>query len=452
MNAIDIKPPMQPSYSIERRLSKHIALLVACALALMSVLIYCAAFLLMERKQSTELGKKIAICEEIVEEAAASGGLSQIMRTAELMATRRPGTRLELVGANGQLLYRDPDDGAFKLSSETRSDNFSVDLSRYQMGVVSGTFTIDVEQDRRLMDDLFWALVGIPIVGGLGIGWLTARRVRRELRPLQVLADQTRRISPQHLNARLSIPVVAEELAPWVNQFNGLMDRLQTAIEQLEAFNADVAHELRTPLAALMGNTEVALARDRPMSELRETMIVSLEQMRDLSTMVNDMLFLSGADRGALARRGEPTKLCGIAKSVVEFHEFALEEAGLTAEVHGTAVAAVDAPLLQRALSNLIGNATRFAERGTAVRVLIEEAANCEIQVVVENRGPTIEPAAMPRLFDRFFRIDSARQRCETHHGLGLAIVSAIARMHGGKPLVSSSDGVTRVGLTLQAN
>jgi two-component system, OmpR family, heavy metal sensor histidine kinase CusS len=168
--------------------------------------------------------------------------------------------------------------------------------------------------------------------------------------------------------------------------------------------------------------------------------------------MVNDMLFLSGADRGALARRGEPTKLCGIAKSVVEFHEFALEEAGLTAEVHGTAVAAVDAPLLQRALSNLIGNATRFAERGTAVRVLIEEAANCEIQVVVENRGPTIEPAAMPRLFDRFFRIDSARQRCETHHGLGLAIVSAIARMHGGKPLVSSSDGVTRVGLTLQAN
>jgi two-component system, OmpR family, heavy metal sensor histidine kinase CusS len=174
--------------------------------------------------------------------------LSQIMRTAELMATRRPGTRLELVGANGQLLYRDPDDGAFKLSSETRSDNFSVDLSRYQMGVVSGTFTIDVEQDRRLMDDLFWALVGIPIVGGLGIGWLTARRVRRELRPLQVLADQTRRISPQHLNARLSIPVVAEELAPWVNQFNGLMDRLQTAIEQLEAFNADVAHELRTPL------------------------------------------------------------------------------------------------------------------------------------------------------------------------------------------------------------
>jgi two-component system, OmpR family, heavy metal sensor histidine kinase CusS len=220
---------------------------------------------------------------------------------------------------------------------------------------------------------------------------------------------------------------VADELAPWVNQFNALMDRLQGAIVQLEAFNADVAHELRTPLAALMGNTEVALAKERPAGELKETMIVSLEQLRQLSSMVNDMLFLSGADRGALARRGEPTRICHIAEQVVEFHEFALEEAGLTAEVHGTAVASVDAPLLQRALSNLIGNATRFAERGSAVRVLIEEAADKEIHVVVENRGEPIEANVLPRLFDRFFRVDCARCDSESHHGLGLAIVSAMA-------------------------
>jgi two-component system, OmpR family, heavy metal sensor histidine kinase CusS len=167
--------------------------------------------------------------------------------------------------------------------------------------------------------------------------------------------------------------------------------------------------------------------------------------------MVNDMLFLSGADRGALARRGEPTLLCAIAKKVVEFHEFALEEAGVNAQVEGTAVAAVDAPLLQRALSNLIGNATRFAERGSTIRVSIDNEAAGDIRVVVENKGEPIASNVLPRLFDRFFRADSARECCETHHGLGLAIVSAIARMHGGQPFARSENGLTQIGLTLRA-
>jgi two-component system, OmpR family, heavy metal sensor histidine kinase CusS len=441
--------PHIPSYSIGKRLSRSLAWQVTAALALMSVVIYCTAHLLMSRKQETEHTKKIAVVSDIMREAAAEGGLAQLARTAELMATRRPGSRLEVTRASGEVLYRDPDEGPFMLSKETRSKSFSVDLTRYNIGVLNGEFTIDVEYDAHLMDDFFWALVVVPIIGGALVGWSTAWRVRRELRPLHTLAKQTKHITPQRLDERLKLPEVAEELAPWVNQFNALMDRLQSAIVQLEAFNADVAHELRTPLAALMGNTEVALAKNRSTSELKETMIVSLEQLREISSMVNDMLFLSGADRGALARRGEPTRICGIAKSVVEFHEFALEEAGLTAEVHGTAVASVDAPLLQRALSNLIGNATRFASRGSAVRVLIEEASNREIQVYVENNGQPIEPAALPRLFDRFYRGDDARCDSESHHGLGLAIVSAIARMHGGQTFAQSANGTTRVGFTL---
>jgi two-component system, OmpR family, heavy metal sensor histidine kinase CusS len=444
-------PSTAPNYSIERRLSSRLALQVAAVLALMSVVIYCTAYLLMSRKQEAEHTKKIAVVSDIMREAAAEGGYIQLARTAELMATRRPGTRLEITRPSGEVLYRDPNEGPFMLSKYTRSKSFSVDLTGNNIGVLNGQLTIDVEYDEHLTDDLFWALVFVPILGGVLVWLSTAWRVRRELRPLQELAKQTKRISPQHLDARLSLPAVAEELAPWVNQFNALMDRLQITIEQLEAFNADVAHELRTPLAALMGNTEIALVKNRSANELKETMIVSLEQLRELSSMVNDMLFLSGADRGALARRGEPTRICGIAKSVVEFHEFALEEAGLTAEVHGTAVASVDAPLLQRALSNLIGNATRFAERGSAVRVLIEEASGHEIHVAVENRGEPIKPASLPRLFDRFYRGDDARCDSESHHGLGLAIVSAIARMHGGRPLASCTDGVTRIGLTLQA-
>jgi two-component system, OmpR family, heavy metal sensor histidine kinase CusS len=99
----------------------------------------------------------------------------------------------------------------------------------------------------------------------------------------------------------------------------------------------------------------------------------------------------------------------------------------------------------------LIGNATRFAERGSTIRVSIDNEPAGDICVVVENKGEPIASNVLPRLFDRFFRADSARECCETHHGLGLAIVSAIARMHGGQPFAKCENGLTRIGLTLRA-
>ena len=113
----------------------------------------------------------------------------------------------------------------------------------------------------------------------------------------------------------------------------------------------------------------------------------------------------------------------------------------------------VDEPLFKRALSNLLGNATRFAERGSTVVVRISEAlarTPDQVEVVVQNQGQAIPPQQLPRLFDRFFRGDDSR--CcpeEQHHGLGLAIVAAIARMHAGRTLAESDAGFTRVGFTL---
>jgi len=229
------------------------------------------------------------------------------------------------------------------------------------------------------------------------------------------------------------------------------MARLEQSYAQLEGFNADVAHELRTPLANLMGQTEVALSRERPMAEMRETLVSNLEEMQRLSAMINDMLFLSQADRGAVARRGEPVSLAVLAQQVVEFHEGALEDAGLRLRVEGDALLPVDESLIKRALSNLLGNATRFATRGSTVVIGIAPDAARQVQVEVSNQGPAIAPEALPRLFDRFFRADESRccDGDEQHHGLGLAIVAAIARMHAGRTIAGSGDGTTRVGFTL---
>ncbi|MCU0929308.1 MAG: ATP-binding protein [Burkholderiaceae bacterium] len=235
--------------------------------------------------------------------------------------------------------------------------------------------------------------------------------MRRQLRPLHDLAAQTRAISPRRLDQRLALADPAEELLPWIEQFNALMGRLEQAYTQLEAFNADVAHELRTPLATLIGETELALSRERTPQALRETLLSNLEEMQRLSALVNDMLFLSQADRGAVARRGAPVSLAALARQVIEFHEAALDDAGLAVRVDGDATVAVDEPLFKRALSNLLGNAIRFAERGSTVGVRITPETADHVQVVVQNAGAEIDAASLPRLFDRFFRGSAETRR-----------------------------------------
>lgn len=167
------------------------------------------------------------------------------------------------------------------------------------------------------------------------------------------------------------------------------------------------------------------------------------------------MLFLSHADRGAAARRETAPSLAAIAASVAEYHEAALEEARVAIRIVGDAAAEVDVALLRRALSNLIGNGTRYATPGTTLRVEIAALPTAPsgpaVCITVVNEGPTIAADQLPKLFDRFFRCDSVRASAVEHHGLGLAIVAAIARMHGGEPVARSAKGVTSIGLTLSA-
>ena len=162
------------------------------------------------------------------------------------------------------------------------------------------------------------------------------------------------------------------------------------------------------------------------------------------------MLFLSQADRGAVARRVPTPSLAFIARQVANYHEAALADADLIVDVAGDAAGAFDTALLQRALSNLVSNATRFADSSSIVRVKIRESSLDEVEISVENRGGTIDPQILPRLFDRFFRGDPSRSDATKNHGLGLSIVAAIARMHGGQPTASSSDGSTIIGMTLK--
>jgi two-component system heavy metal sensor histidine kinase CusS len=433
-------------HSIVGRLCRQLIWQTLIGMGLVCGGIYAATSMYVKAEQREQLAGKALLMRELMYAASKKNGLEEVVAKLQFFAPRRPGTFLQVWRADGTPLYRDgPEQGTPGKTWE----NIGFDVQLPQGEVLKAHLAEDCTQHARMLTGLGVTLLFATLAGAALVGFGTTWRVRRGLQPLQILARQTQMMTPDRLDDRLVLKEPVEELQPWIDQFNSLMDRLQRAYVQLEGFNADVAHELRTPLANVMGQTEVALSRERSPEALRETLVSNLEEMQRLAALVNDMLFLSQADRGAVARRGKAASLAALAQQVVDFHEAPLEDAGLTVQIEGGVSAAVDEPLFKRAVSNLLGNAIRFAEPGSriVIRIAAEDAA--QVRVEVQNAGPAIEPQNLARLFDRFFRVDSARPDSQSHHGLGLAIVAAIARMHAGRPLAESDAAGTRVGFTL---
>lgn len=286
--------------------------------------------------------------------------------------------------------------------------------------------------------------LGVLLVAGLGY-WIA----RLGLAPLRALSDEARSLSPQRLSQRLGTQALPAELGHLTHAFNGALDRLEAAYTRLDAFNADVAHELRTPLANLMGQTQVALSRPRDNAQLQDVMQSNLEELERLRAIVNDMLFLSRAGQGDIAMETRPVALADEVVAAGDFLEFLFEEAGLTLRIEGEATASIDPSLFRRALTNLLHNAVQHARPGTEVRVQLQ-AEGKGARIAVLNEGDGIAAGHLPLLFERFYRVDQAREyRGERHHGLGLSIVKAIAVLHGGDVFVASRDGLTTVGFTV---
>jgi two-component system, OmpR family, heavy metal sensor histidine kinase CusS len=439
-----------PAPTIRACLTRSLFWRMVIGLGLLSLLALAALQLLLARQQDAQLERRVVKLTDIAVKAERDG-VALVDRLAEY-APRRPGTRLVVSAADGRVIYEDADLPAHTLSAHTRRIAFAPAGLSLATPAPQFEITIDVAEHVELARAMVAMLLAITLLAATLARWAGADAVRRGLAPLDRLSEELARIEPNNLGQRLTLSGPAGELQPWVDRFNALLVRLEQAYRQLENFNADVAHELRTPLNNLIGQTEVALSRPRTSAQLHDTLSSNLEELHRLGSLVHDMLFLSQADRGAQARREHPVLLAALAREVVEFHEAAIDERGLRVEVTGDAWIAVDAGLLRRALSNLLSNAARHATPNTAIEIGIAPAdpsTHQDVAVTVHNRGQPIAPAHLPRIFDRFFRADPSRHAADLNHGLGLAIVAAIARMHGGRPLAQSSDGETAIGFTV---
>ncbi len=286
--------------------------------------------------------------------------------------------------------------------------------------------------------------LGILLVALLG-HWI----VKRGLFPVRRLSAQANALPRNDPCQRLDVAGLPTEILELAVSFNNALERREAAWRQLEGFNADTAHELRTPLTNLIGQTQVALVHPRSAEELQDLLASNLEELERMSGIVNDMLFLSRADNGDLVEELTEVSLRQETQKTVEYLEDAFVQKTLTVRIEGDSLAWVDKRLFHRAIANLLSNSAQYAQENSEVRVLIEEQES-GIAVSVSNQGDPIPPGQQARLFERFYRGDSARTRSRVHHGLGLSIVRAIASMHGGDVFVRSANGTNTFGFTFR--
>jgi two-component system heavy metal sensor histidine kinase CusS len=311
------------------------------------------------------------------------------------------------------------------------------------------TLLLDITHHQHFlqrMQRLIWLTVGLSALATALLGAWAARSGLRPLRRMSAIASG---VSAQSLNARLPEENMPSELTDLAHSFNAMLGRLDDSFQRLSAFSADIAHELRTPLSNLLTHTQVTLTRPRALEDYREALHSNLEELQWMAQLVNDMLYLAKADHGLLTPNREPLELAEEVDVLLEYFAPLAEDAHVALSREGSARMEGDRNMLRRALSNLLDNALRFTPADGEIRVLIADQLN-GLSLTIENSGDGIDQALLPRLFDRFYRADPARQEGSSEHaGLGLAITQSIIRAHGGQIHCESDEGWTRFVIEL---
>jgi len=302
---------------------------------------------------------------------------------------------------------------------------------------------IDVSQKEALLAryrDWFYAIL---LATFAMFSWVGYQIARRGIHPMEEMATTARHITSTNLQERISTEGYPFELAALAGTFNKMLDRLEESFTRISRFSADIAHDLRTPVNNIRGEAEVALARARSADEYRNVVESCLEESVRLSDLIGDLLFLARAESPVTDLRRERVDVGAMLSGVREYYEASAADGGVSLSVSVPAdpvMVELDRSLLQRAVGNLVSNALSHTPPGGAV-LLEAKPDPSGIRIEVSDTGVGIPAEALPRVFDRFFRVDSSRSQGSGSTGLGLAIVQSIAQLHGGKAEISSQLG-----------
>lgn len=266
--------------------------------------------------------------------------------------------------------------------------------------------------------------------------------VHRGLLPLRRLARHAHGIGVGNLTERLDSQGAPRELLPMIEAFNAMLDRLGKGFVQLGQVSTDMAHELRTPINNLLGETQVALHQNRSIEAYQQLLASNVEELERLARMLDNMLFLARTDPASALRQRQELDAADEMERIADYFEGPAADVGISIDACGSGQIWAEPMLLRRALANLCANAIKYGAPHSELFIRATPSAD-GVCVQVRNLGQTIAAEHLPRLFERFYRVDEARERSADSNGLGLSIVATIMQLHSGAYSVSSSEGVT---------
>ncbi len=451
---------MQRFSTLRARFALWIAGLLLAALLAFGALVYVSlsSSLRAGVDDSLQLSAAQAIAAVNIEDGAITI-TDSIPETSALVGLRERGFTIRVLSPTGQLLqavgpYRDLAVATTSMQTALQrqpsfasvtapSNNNTVRV--YTTPLVENTTIIGVVQVARTLEDvqdtlqrlLGALLISIPLLvcGAAAGGYVLAARA---LRPIDTITRTARRISAEDLHARLNLPPTDDEVGRLAATFDTMLNRLDASFQRERQFTADASHELRTPLAAMQAILGVIRAQRRTPEDYEQALDDLAEEANRLRGMADDLLLLA---------RGEtpPPVLWEMVDLTLLLHDVTASLAPL-AEAKGFCISSDvtlglmvcgDSDGLIRLLVNLMDNAIKYTERGgITVRTLIEHGSTA---VIIADTGIGIAADQLPRVFDRFYRVETART---THGaGLGLAIAQDIAHAHGGTITVQSVIG-----------
>lgn len=460
-------PPRSPSLTL--RLTLLFALASAFVLFLLGLLIGNAVERHFEEQDLEVLNGKMQLARHILERDPGSQPKETLTQQLDDALTGHHGLIVAVYGQNGETLYANepmvfPQNLLTTRTTPRREQPFkwSTDDGLPWRGISSmvklgtdggGSYTVaiatEISHHEHFMTSFRHTLWGFMSLATLAMGLLGWFVVRRGLLPLLAIKRQAAEITANRLHTRLPVEAIPRELADLADTLNGMLSRLEESFQRLSDFSSDLAHELRTPVSNLLTQTQVTLSKARSADDYRDILASNAEEFERLSRTISDMLFLAKADNGQIIPNQEAIDLAEEIGDLLEYYDVLAEEKSIALSLSGSGQIVGDRLMLRRAVSNLLSNALRHTPNDGVVIVQIDESDDGLTHIAVENSGSEIPAEHLPRLFDRFYRVDSSRLRTTESSGLGLAITRSIVLAHGGNVDVCSANGLTRFTLLL---
>lgn len=429
--------------SVRVRVSLTALVAVACALVVSSVLVdagmqhYRHRTLMATAQEQARLvmalNPDLTTPLVLPSNASVDTGLVQVLRNGRVLGASRPLHDLPPLWNPGQSQVVQSSEILGELARDIRAVAVPVSSGKVKGVVVVVTslqqYDHSVAYVRRLL------AIGTPmlvLVVGL-ISWLI---VGRALRPIEMMRREVADVATVRGGHRVAEPAVDDEVGRLARTLNSMLDRIQAASERERRFVSDASHELRSPIANIRTELEVALHHPAA-ADWAEVAGEVLNQNERMEQLVAGLLLLARSDEGSLPAVAEPVDLAEVTRRVAVARSGRPDTAGPAVRLHTASTPVVVPGLyLERMVANLLDNARRYAETTVTVTVGTEGG---EAVLRVADDGPGIPEKDRTRVFERFVRLDEARHRGDGGFGLGLAIVADLSRFYGGRIEIRSA-------------